>query len=154
MKQDRFLIAILAIVGILMIVALGLFFIRQGSREYGADDTPEGVVRNYVIAISNEDFERAYSYLLDLPVKPDYPEFRQPFLVSRLETSNVSVRMTDTNIASDEAIVKLILTHGGTQPFQGSWSEPGSAILVLQNENWKLTDMPYPYWEWDWYQEP
>jgi len=154
MKQDRFLIAILAAVGILMIVALGLFFTRQGSREYGVDDTPEGVVRNYVIAITNEDFERAYSYLQDSPQKPAFSEFRQPFLVTRLDTSNVSTRMTDTKIASDEAIVKLILTHGGTQPFQGSWSEPGSAILVLQNGNWKLTEMPHPYWGWDWYQEP
>ena len=151
MKQDRFLIAVLAAVGLLVIAALVLFFIRQDTREYAANDTPEGVVRNYVIAIHNEDFERAYGYLQDSFKKPDYTEFRQPFLGNRLNTSNVTVRITDKEISGDEAIVKLVLTHGGVQPFQGSWSDKGSAILVLQEGNWKLEVMPYPYWDWDWY---
>jgi hypothetical protein len=152
MKQDRFLIAILVAVCILVIAALGLFFSRQDTGEYGSDDAPEGVVRNYVIAIHNEDFEKAYGYLQDSPTKPDYQEFRQSFLGARLDTSNVSVKITDTKISSDEAVVKLILTHGSVHPFQGSWSEKENALLVPQDGNWKLTEMPYPYWGWDWYQ--
>ena len=154
LKQDRFLIAILAAVGILVISALMVFFFRQDSHEYGSEDTPEGVVRNYVIAIHKEDFERAYSALQDAPSKPNYQEFRQPFLAGRLETSNVSVRMTETKITGDDAVVKLTLTHGGTNPFEGNWSEKRSAVLVLQNGKWKLTEMPYPYWAWDWDQKP
>lgn len=154
LKQDRFLIAILVAVGILVISALVVFFFRQDSQAYGSDDTPEGVVRNYVIAIHKEDFESAYNALQDSPGKPNYQEFRQPFLAGRLDTSNVSVRIKETKITGNDAVVKLTLTHGGTYPFQGNWSEKGNAILVFQNGSWKLTEMPYPYWAWDWDQKP
>jgi archaellum component FlaF (FlaF/FlaG flagellin family) len=150
MKQDRFLIAILVAVGILVVAALLVFFLRQDSEAYGADDTPQGVVRNYIIAIHQGDFERAYQALQDTPDKPSYQEFQQPFLANRLDTSNVSVRITNTNTSSDNAVVNLILTHGGTGLFDGSWSEHGSAILVQQNGSWKLVEMPYPYWNWEW----
>ena len=104
-----------------------------------------------MIAIYNDEFEKAYGYLQDSANKPDYQEFRKSFLGDRLNTSNISVKITDTNITEDDAIVKLILTHGGVNPFDGSWSEKGNALLTLQDGKWKLTDMPYPYWGWDWY---
>ena len=72
MKQDRFLIALLAAVGILMITAVGLFFVRQDTRDYGTEDTPEGVVRNFVLAIHNEDFEKAVFYLRINVIFVDY----------------------------------------------------------------------------------
>ena len=151
MKEDRFLIAILIAVGILVVAAVVLFFVREQFNEYGPEDTPEGVVRNYVIAIHNEDFERAYEYLQFSTKKPEYTEFLQPFLGDRLDTSNVAVSIQETKISGEEALVKLILTHGSTNPFQGSWSDKGSALLVLQNGNWKLAKMPHPYWDWNWY---
>ena len=152
MKQDRFLIVILAAICLLVILAVGLFFIRQDTDTYGAEDTPEGVVRNFIIAIHNEDYARAHGYLQDSAKKPDYQEFSKPFLTTRLDPSNISVRISDTRISGDETVVKLILTHTSTNPFQGSWSENGSAVLVQQDGDWKITDMPYPYWDWDWYQ--
>ena len=154
MKQDRFLIAILAAVGILVVAALLVFFFLQDSQAYGAEDTPEGVVRNYIIAISKKDFERAYTALLDAPDKPSYLEFQQSFLSHRLDPSNVSVRITDAKTTGDNAVVNLILTHGGTRLFNGSWSEPGSAMLVQQNGNWKIVEIPYPFWAWEWDQKP
>lgn len=153
-KQDRFLVAIVAAVGLLVITALVLFFIRQDERGYGAGDTPESVVRNYIIALHDEDFQKAHGYLLDSPQKPDYQEFLQPFLAGRLDLSNITVRTTETFISDDEASVKLILTHGSSNPFEGSRHEEGSASLVLQQGSWKLDEMPYPYWGWDWYPQP
>ncbi|MFN2236690.1 MAG: hypothetical protein ACK2U1_20865 [Anaerolineales bacterium] len=154
MKQDRFLIAILAAVGIMVIAALLVFFLRNDSQAYGTEDTPQGVVRNYIIAIYHEDFERAYKALQDASDKPSYQDFQQSFLSRRLDPSDVSVRITGEKISDDNAVVKLNLTHGGTRLFDGSWSEPGNAILVLQNGDWKLVEMPYPYWDWQWDQKP
>ena len=151
MKEDRFLIAILASVGMLVTAALILFFARGDSNEYGSENTPEGVVRNYVIAIHNEDFEKAFGYLQHSPNKPDYQKFRQSYMGNRLDTSNLSVKITETKISGNHATVKLILTHGSTNPFQGSWSDKSSALLNLEDGHWKLTEMPYPYWGWDWY---
>ena len=55
MKQDKFLTGILIGIGVLILLALGLFFTRQDKREYVADATPDGVVHNYVLAVLNKD---------------------------------------------------------------------------------------------------
>jgi len=150
MKKDRFLFAILGFIGLIVIVALVLFFLRQDADKYGSDDTPEGVVRNYVIALYENDFERAYGYLQETDTKPDYFEFQKTFLGGRLEISNVSVKISKVEIFGDEAIVQLIVTHGGTDPFQGTRNNNESALLTLQEGGWKITEMPHPYWGWDW----
>ena len=79
MKQDRFLIGILVGIGVLVVLALGLFFTRQDTQEYQTDDTPEGVVHNYVLALYRGDHEKAYGYLAEGENKPSYNEFREPF---------------------------------------------------------------------------
>lgn len=150
MKQDRFLFAILGFVGLVVMLALVLFFLRQDTNEYSSEDTPEGVVRNYAIALYKNDFERAYSYLHNSDTKPDYFEFQQAFLGDHLEISNVSVKIAEVEILGDKAIVRLTLTHGGTDPFQGTWSNQESALLTLQADGWKITELQHPYWGWDW----
>jgi hypothetical protein len=81
MKQDRFLTGILIGIGVLVVVALVVFFTRQDTHNlHVSDDTPEGVVHNYVLAVLNKDYEKAYGYLADLEYKPTYEEFRRSFL--------------------------------------------------------------------------
>ena len=70
MKQDKFLTGILIGVGMLVLLALVLFFTRQDKRDYLAEDAPEGVAHNYVLAVLNKDYEKAYGYLADLKYKP------------------------------------------------------------------------------------
>jgi len=80
MKQDKFLIGILIGIGALILLALALFFLRKDGRmDYVADDNPEGVVNNYVLAVLNKDYQKAYGYLADLENKPTYEQFRQSF---------------------------------------------------------------------------
>ena len=55
MKQDRFLIAIGGIIGLLVAAALILFFVRRSSQAYKPEDTPESVVHNYILALNLED---------------------------------------------------------------------------------------------------
>jgi len=43
--------------------ALILFFVRNQQPAYGAEDTPEGVLYNYAVALQLHDYERAYGYL-------------------------------------------------------------------------------------------
>ena len=66
MKQDRFLTGILIGIAVLVVIALAVFFLRQGSQSYISEDAPEGVVHNYVLAVLNDDYEKAYGYLADL----------------------------------------------------------------------------------------
>ncbi|HEX7555256.1 MAG TPA: hypothetical protein VF338_01435, partial [Leptolinea sp.] len=77
MKQDRFLVGILIGIGVLVIVALSLFFIRRGAFQYTDDTTPEGTIRNYMLALQKRDFEKAYSYLAEGEFKPDFNAFNE-----------------------------------------------------------------------------
>jgi len=155
MKQDRFLTGILIGIGVLVIAALAVFFTRRDSQSYGAEDTPKGVVHNYVVAVLEKDYEKAYGYLADLDHKPDYSEFRQAFLNGMVNPGNAAVDIGETEIFDDEAYVEVALVYNPSDPFSTGYRDVQRAGLVLQNGGWKLTSMPtYYFWEYNWYQEP
>lgn len=152
MKKDRFLIGILIFIVLLVAIALGLFYTRQGAETYGPDDSPAGVIRNYVIAVQNMDFERAYGYLAEKEAKPGYDNFRKAFLNYELDTSTASVQIGSTrNIGDNDAVVDVTLVYSSSDPFSNSWSDTQKASVIKQEGSWKLVIMPYPYWGWDWY---
>jgi len=153
MKQDRVLIAILVVILLLIALSLTLFFLRRGDVGYGLDDSPEGVVRNYVLALHKEDYQRAYNYLQDADGKPSLTEFRQEFMGLGWNIEDTGLQLGGTEISGDEAVVRLVIIHGGTDPFESSWNENNDAWLTLQEGQWKLTYLPYPYWGWEWYTE-
>lgn len=154
MKQDKFLTGILIGIGVLILLALGLFFTRQDKREYIADDVPEGVVHNYVLAILNKDYEKAYGYLADLERKPTYENFRSSFFNGMVNPNNTGVDVGESEINGDEAIVTLTMLYSYGDPFSGSSESIDRALLVEQDGEWKLNSMPYNFWDYNWYQEP
>jgi len=155
MKQDRFLVGILIFIGVLVIAALALFFIRQDTQVYGADDTPEGVIRNYALALQKQDFQRAYNELADKYNKPTYDAFRHAFLTNQLDVSSNALQVGSVQyITSGEATVSITILYAGSGPFTQSWSSTDTATLVEQDGTWKLSYMPYPFWSYDWYQPP
>ena len=107
MKEDRFLIAILSGIGVLIIISLVLFFIRRTEFTYVSEDTPEAVVQNYIVALHMGDYERAYRYLADGDDKLEISDFRQPFLNNALDLSNTSATIDDSTIVDGEAFVKI-----------------------------------------------
>jgi hypothetical protein len=152
MKQDRFLFGILIFIVLLVVVALGLFFLRQDSQTYGAEGTPEGVVRNYSLAVQNMDFERAYAYLAEGTAKPTLESFRMAFLNRQLDTSNAAVQIGSTrSISGNQAVVDVSIQFSASDPFSSPWTNKETANLVKEGGKWKLTYMPNPYWGWDWY---
>lgn len=155
MKQDRFLTGILIGIGVLVIAALAVFFTRRDTQTYIADDTPEGVVHNYVVAVLEKDYEKAYGYLADLAHKPDYDEFRQAFLNGLVNPGGSAVDIGDAELIDDEAYVEVALIYNPSDPFSTGYRDVQRAGLVLQNGAWKLTSMPtYYFWEYNWYVEP
>jgi len=154
MKQDRFLTGILVGIGILVIVALAVFFTRKDSQTYIADDTPEGVVHNYVLATLNKDYEKAYGYLAELEYKPTYEEFRRAFLNGEVNPEDQAVDIGESEIVGDVATVDLELIYNSSDPFSTGYRNPYTADLVRQNDAWKLTFMPeYNLWSYNWYKD-
>jgi hypothetical protein len=91
MKQDRFLTGILIGIAVLVVVALAVFFIRRDNQSYISEDSPEGVVHNYVLAVLNGDYQKAYGYLADLDHKPTYEQFRDAFIKGVVNPNNSAV---------------------------------------------------------------
>jgi len=152
MKQDRFLIGILIFIVVLVAVALGLFFMRQDTLTYVKDDTPEGVIHNYALAIQNMDFERAYAYLAKENAKPSYETFRMAFLSRQLDVSNAAIQVGSTrSLSAKEAVVDVTIVFSSGDPFSSPYSNLQTATLVKENGDWKITNMPNPFWGWDWY---
>jgi hypothetical protein len=154
MKQDKFLTGILIGVGALVVLALVLFFTRQDKRAYLPDDTPEGVAHNYVLAVLNKDYEKAYGYLADLEHKPDYDEFRQSFLNGMVNPDSTGLDIGEATINRDEAVVSLTIYYSYGDPFSSRTGTSDRALLVEQDGAWKVSSMPYNFWDWNWYQEP
>ena len=154
MKQDRFLIGILAAIGVLVVASVVIFLLRGDDQVYLPDDSPENVVHNFVLAIQQRDAQRAYGYLADKDYKPTYEDVRQAIVVDRIGASNNGVQIISSDIKGDEATVEVSIIFAGSGPFQESYSNGGTALLVKQNGVWKIESMSYPFWSWDWYQEP
>ena len=154
MKQDRFLTGILIGIGVLVVIALAVFFTRKDTQTYIAEDMPEGVVHNYVLAVLNKDYEKAYGYLADLKYKPTYEEFRRPFLNGYVNPDTTAVDVGVSEISGDEASVEISQIYNSGDPFSSGYRDTQRAILVKQNGAWKLSNMPaYNFWDYSWYQE-
>ena len=154
MKQDRFLTGILIGIGLLVVVALVVFFTRQDTQTYVSDETPEGVVHNYVVAVLNKEYEKAYGYLADLDNKPTYEEFHNSFLTGMVNPDSSGVDIGQPDITGDDATVEVTLVHNSRDPFSTGYRDTQRAILVRQNGAWKISSMPqYNFFDYNWYQE-
>ncbi len=151
MKQDKFLLGILIFIGLLVIVALTLFFSRSQPQPL-ADDTPEGVVYNYLLALQQGEYERAYAYLVEAPGKPSLWAFER-HCQQNIDFSTLAVDFGSTHIRGDNAQVDIVITWLSSGPFMDTWRSEGMALLVQQDGIWKIKNLPWPFWDWNWYQE-
>ncbi len=153
MKQDRFLTGILIGIGILIVAALVVFFTRQNQPSYSSQDTPDGVVHDYVLAILNKDYQKAYGYLADLNYKPTFAQFRQSFVVGKMNVGDAGIKVGTVSVTGDDATVEVSMVYAAGDPFSSGYSNVGTAQLVRQNGLWKISSMPtYNIWDYSWYQ--
>jgi hypothetical protein len=153
MKQDRFLTGILVGIAVLVVVALVVFFVRRDTQSYVSEDTPEGVVHNYVLALLNDDYKKAYGYLADLEDKPTYEQFRDTFIKGMVNPNNSGVEVGTSQINGDTASVEVTMIYNPSDPFSTGYRDVQRAILVRQGKAWKLSSMPYYFWGYNWYQK-
>ena len=152
MKQDRFLTGILVGIAVLVVIALVVFFLRQGSQSYILEEAPEGVVHNYVLAVLDGDYEKAYGYLAELDHKPTYQQFRDAFLKGMVNPNNSAVDIGRSEVNGDTASVEVALIYNPSDPFSTGYRDVQRAILVRQGGAWKLSSMPgYYFWDPNWY---
>ncbi len=152
MKQDRFLTGILLGIAVLILLALAVFFTRQDELVYVDESTPQGVVQNYIVALQKRDYEKAYTYLADLEHKPTYAQFRESFFNNYVSPTGAGVEILQTETSDDLATVGLSIIYNQRDPFGGSSRYVENARLVKQAGAWKIKQMPFQFWAYDWFQ--
>jgi hypothetical protein len=154
MKQDRFLTGILIGIAVLVVVALVLFFARKDNETYTDDSTPKGVVQNYIVAVNKHDYDKAYGYLAEKQYKPTSETFHQAYITRMIMPENTAVELGEAQLSGNTAVVPVYLINNPSDPFSSEYRSTDQALLVNQNGEWKITQMPYNFWSYDWYQKP
>ena len=145
MKQDRFLLIILTGIVLLAVTAVAIFIQRQNSQKYVLDATPEGVLRNYILAVHQGDYTKAFSYMQKLGEKPDLDDFEQRLSKKTSVINRTTLKIVNVDIGEHEAEIEVIISREGADPFANRYSTRETITLVLQAGDWKLTRMPYPF---------
>lgn len=153
MKQDRFLTGILIGIGILVVAALILFSMRRSEARYTTDNTPEGVIQNYVLALQKKEYEKAYAYLQEGKNKPDFSTFREFFITSFESYNRAGLTFGTSSITGDSAFVTVIIQQNYGGPFNELSRNHETVDLTRQNGEWKIRKFPYPFWGYDWYED-
>ncbi|MFQ5942294.1 MAG: hypothetical protein ACE5JF_01950 [Anaerolineales bacterium] len=110
-SSDRILIGIVIGIIALVLIVFAITLLRPEA-EYQSEEDPEGVVHNYLLALQNGDFDRAYQYLAhDLPGHPRSPErFEQNvdrYSYSFHERTDNTLSVDTADISGDLATVKV-----------------------------------------------
>lgn len=152
LRQDRFLIAILVGLAILAVAAVVAVVAGPPEADYIDEATPAAVVHNYVLALQRGDVQRAYGYLADVPNRPTLFEFRSSYIVAEAATSRASLEIDDAVIDGDQALVDLTvsMSYGGLIFLDPSYATPSTARLLREGGDWRLVEMPYPWWDYSW----
>ncbi len=154
MKTDRFLLFLLVGIGVLALVAVGLFLGRGGVHQaYGDESTPGGVLRNYFLAVQTQNFDRAYSYLSDTTKgKPSRATFLSAMTEMQPSILQTGVEIGDTQTASDEnVVISVTLIHNPGGFLDTSYREIQTVGMLRENGQWKIASMPYPYSDFSWF---
>ncbi len=144
-KTDRFLVGIVASILVLVVVAL-IVALRQPPPTYQPEDTPGGVAYNYLLALQQKNYPRAYSYLS--PTLDGYPADSDAFAHHLANYSwafrfaeDTAVSIAETRlINNDDAVVRAAITQFRGEGLFGSSLTSTDFDLELRREQggWKI----------------
>lgn len=156
-RNDRFLLGIVIGVIALIVVGFATAFLRP-KPSYRAEDRPEGVAYNYLLALQQGDYTRAYTYLA--PTIKGYPKTVEAFARDvgdasfglRVDTNVSALEIDSTRVTNNVATVTVRETYfnqGG--PFNtNQYSTKFDMQLQRDGEVWHITDSN-SYWVWCWH---
>ena len=155
---DKFLIGIVLGIVLLVVVAFAVAFFRP-KPAYQSEDTPEAATHNYLLALRQEDFKRAYGYLS--PTMEGYPASVETF-TKNIRDSSWSFRLNEQEVSlevlSSRTIgERVIVTVRETRFNQGGLFDSSESIdtfeIQLQRDltssSWKIVTAE-SYWAWCW----
>ena len=144
--NDRFLIGVVAGVVLLVMVAF-VVVLRRPLPSYRPDDTPEGVVHNYLLALRQGEYERAYGYLspelVHYPASAaefaaDVEQWRWEFHLDEDITLVVESARIDGNRAT--VVVQETTFYSGGLFNSNQYTRPFTMTLEHSGDRWLIRE--------------
>ncbi len=154
-KTDKFLIGIVAGVGLLAIVSFVIVALRVDAT-YQPEDTPEGVAYNYLLALQQEDYARAYGYLS--PGLPRYPvsaslfeiQIKNNYRFSRSldGSTTLTIESTSMFLLENRAFISVNETIFYQRDLfnSGQYTRSFDMTLEMIEGEWKIIDADAYFW--------
>lgn len=147
--SSRWLLAFGVAIGVLVIAAIVLVLTMPAQEvSLFPEDTPEGTVQRYFLALQAQDYIKAYSYLSPSPSERiPYEDWRVP-TVSYEEKPELKITLGKStvtgNIATVESVVDVFRPGG---PFE-SPVHTRHITFILKNDgtSWKITSPVDVWW--------
>jgi hypothetical protein len=152
-KTGMILAGIISIIFCLTLAAGWYFFYQEGKqpKDYQAEDKPAGIAYNYLLALVDGDFQRAYGYLS--PELPGYPSSSETFRIELEEREllpayeiDPCVYVEEVTLNQDQAVVQLRMQYYDPC-LKGWWLEienlsqtPGKIYLEEIGGSWMIMD--------------
>jgi hypothetical protein len=154
-SSSRWLLIFGAAIGVLVIVAIALVFTmaRPGSEPLLPEDTPEGTVQRYLLAIQDADYMTAYSYLSFPPDKQVSYEAWKARATGYKEEHGIKVTFEESTVTGNEATVYVIFdVFRADEPFENLpfedpvYTRHCTFSLKREGTSWKITSPTYVNW--------
>ena len=155
-STDRFLIGIVAGVIALVVIAFAVAYLRPAPA-YRAGSEPADVAHNYLLALQQGDYERAYGYLL--PSLPGYPDSAEAFAEhTRKYTWNIrpddlsaTLQVEDARLTGNRATVRVRETRFNQNGlFQSEQYQSTFEVRLLRSQGvWRISGAD-SFWVWCW----
>ena len=151
-SSSRLLLAFGVAIGVLVIVAivLVLTMVSKEPSPLLPEDTPEGTVQRYLLALENEDYLKAYSYVSPTSdSKITYESWRGSFSTSR-ERRGWKATLGKSSVMGDEATVDVVVdVFSPRGPFENPVRTQYITFhLKKVDASWSIVD---PVWLWFFY---
>ena len=151
-QSSRWLVGITLMVLVLVVLSVTVALVRRHEPSLSPEDTPEGTVQRYLLALQEDDGKRAYSYLdSELQEYCDYGHLLDS--ARRWELRDMRVALEAVEELDEETIVRVNVTETRlSRPFGVSeHTYPARYVLKREEDAWRFSEPPWPL-EWcpDW----
>ncbi|MDY7079053.1 MAG: hypothetical protein SXV54_19230 [Chloroflexota bacterium] len=152
-STDKFLVGI--VIGIVLLVIVAFFVaLTRPEPTYQAEDTPEGVAHNYLLALQKEDYARAHRYLSS--TLDGYPASAEKFAEDVIDHSwsfrldaDITISVESARLTGNRAVVKVRESrfYGGSLLGDSQSITAFEMKLQLEDDTWKVIDADYYFVE-------
>jgi hypothetical protein len=155
-SSSRWLAGIALTVLVLVIISVTLALVNRRGPALSPEDTPEGTVQRYLIALQEDDINGAYDYLnSNLKEYCDYAHFQDS--KDTRGSGNERIVLKSSEIREEQAIVRIEVTNTNlSPPFDvNEYSYPVQYVLEQEGDVWRFSEPPWPLgWCPDWERKP